>query len=378
MTASDTTTMGTGRFLRLAVLTGLVLAGGSILFPQSAHAVCGNGSIDFDEVCDDGNTADGDGCSSICQLEANSCIDDVTERSNNCTANDVRIALVLNRTDAACELGTTIDLNLIAELEATAAERWDIGMFIALDGGTARTGLCRQRALPPPLAPDLPSCEGSCSVSGAVCVKDEDCPGFVPFPGAGETCTGGYNPGTVFLNPDGTIALPFESGGPFYDGECSEDPADLCGDLEQGVTTFYEFPSPLTVPCRDLDGDGAVDIGSCLSWDNGRSDGGNKPSCLSIGDTEPNTKAKCKCETVNIGNVYVAGKIIVQKDVCGTSSEAFDFELAGGPDGVSELFTLADGEEFQSVNLKPSFLDSTNGTYSVVETVPGGWQPSVV
>ena len=56
-------------------------------------------------------------------------------------------------------------------------------------------------------------------MTAGACFKDEDCPGFVPFPGAGEVCTGGYDPGTANLNPDGTISLPFEPGGPFYDGE---------------------------------------------------------------------------------------------------------------------------------------------------------------
>ena len=32
-------------------------------------AVCGNGTLDAGEQCDDGNTADGDGCSATCQLE---------------------------------------------------------------------------------------------------------------------------------------------------------------------------------------------------------------------------------------------------------------------------------------------------------------------
>src|SRR5690606_24054679 len=31
--------------------------------------LCGNGNVDTDEVCDDGNTSDGDGCSATCQLE---------------------------------------------------------------------------------------------------------------------------------------------------------------------------------------------------------------------------------------------------------------------------------------------------------------------
>ncbi len=32
--------------------------------------VCGNGSVENGEQCDDGNTASGDGCSATCQLES--------------------------------------------------------------------------------------------------------------------------------------------------------------------------------------------------------------------------------------------------------------------------------------------------------------------
>lgn len=31
--------------------------------------LCGNGNLDPEEECDDGNTTDGDGCSSTCQTE---------------------------------------------------------------------------------------------------------------------------------------------------------------------------------------------------------------------------------------------------------------------------------------------------------------------
>jgi cysteine-rich repeat protein len=38
---------------------------------ETGHAdpVCGNGSVEVGEQCDDGNTASGDGCSSTCQIE---------------------------------------------------------------------------------------------------------------------------------------------------------------------------------------------------------------------------------------------------------------------------------------------------------------------
>jgi cysteine-rich repeat protein len=39
------------------------------LFPSIAGPVCGNNIIESGEECDDGNTANGDGCSSTCQTE---------------------------------------------------------------------------------------------------------------------------------------------------------------------------------------------------------------------------------------------------------------------------------------------------------------------
>lgn len=37
--------------------------------PSEVEAVCGNGVIEGDQACDDGNTEDGDGCSSTCTIE---------------------------------------------------------------------------------------------------------------------------------------------------------------------------------------------------------------------------------------------------------------------------------------------------------------------
>ena len=50
--------------LATALVLSLGLRNGSI-----AHAVCGDGTLDGGELCDDGNTNDGDCCSSSCQFE---------------------------------------------------------------------------------------------------------------------------------------------------------------------------------------------------------------------------------------------------------------------------------------------------------------------
>ena len=46
--------------------------------------VCGNGVVEGDETCDDGNTADGDGCSSSCTLEDPVCGNGIVEVGEQC------------------------------------------------------------------------------------------------------------------------------------------------------------------------------------------------------------------------------------------------------------------------------------------------------
>lgn len=213
--------------------------------------------------------------------QGGTCIDDVTGRTNNCTANDVRISELRNSEDISCEAGSDVELNLRARLVGTSNERYDLGTFVALDGGDARTGTCQQDYLPPPL-----SAGGTCSGSGQACHWDGDCP-------AGEACTGGYD--------------PLSGAGPFFNAEAEEDENDLCGDIEQAVETFYDLVT-VTVPCQDMNGDGYLDIGTCVSWDNQKNN-----TCVDVSGAIPNTKAKCNCELTTVGNVIVHGSIQVTK-----------------------------------------------------------------
>jgi hypothetical protein len=239
----------------------------------------------------------------VAVAQPGTCVDDVTGRSNVCTANDVRIASVNNVVSLACIPGELVSLELRAEFVANANERYDIGLFVAEDGGDAYTGSCYKDYLPPPLARN-----GSCSTSGAICQKDADCP-------LGETCTGGYVPGDPFPLPDG---------GPFWDGEPG-DASDLCGDLEQGVNTFYDLApgTGIVVPCIDTNGDGRLDIGTVSSWDNTANN-----TCTGSDDAVPNTKSKCRGERVEVGNVYVSKFVeVVKALVPPTDVGLFDLQI---------------------------------------------------
>ena len=178
-------------------------------------------------------------CVIATDVGAQTCVDDVTGRSNNCTASDVAISQieVLSVIDGCTSSADTATLQLRARVVAGAAARYDIGMFFALDGGDAFTGNCLQEYLPPPLLG-----------LGA----------YDPTSGTGPYLT---------LEPVG----------------------DTCGDVEQGVETFRNL-GQVTLPCTDSDHDGKVDLGTCVSWDNNVI--GN---CTSSAQAIPGTAAKCRC-----------------------------------------------------------------------------------
>ncbi|MBN1640071.1 MAG: hypothetical protein JXA09_02455, partial [Anaerolineae bacterium] len=272
--------------LRRTITLGLVLAlvaagialGNAYLArawaPESAGAVASAALVENDEL----------GGAAQVGAEPNTCIDDVTGRKNNCTANDVNLAILLNNQPASCTPGEMVELDLTALLNATSAERWDIGMFVAEDGGDARTGACYRDWLHP-------------------------------------------------VSADNSDYDPIGGAGPFYNAEVTEDPADLCGDLEQGIDTYYDLEFIVTVPCVDTDGDGLLDVGTCVSWDNSASDGTTqKPSCMGLEDTVPSTPAKCRCDRVTVGNVIVPKIIQVYKELIPSDDPGlFTLQIDGTP-----------------------------------------------
>jgi len=233
----------------------------------------------------------------LAQDPVGSCIDDVTDFDVVCAASDVGLSEFINVTgELTCTPGELITVNLRLRAESTSKERYDIGLFVALDGGDARTGTCQHDFLPPPLE-----------------------------------AAGSYNPGS-----------PDAGGGPFYNGE-PEDALDACGDLEQGVPVYYDL-GIVTVPCIDSDGDGLLNIGTAVSWDNKKDN-----TCLDVGGAVPNTPAKCRFARVDVANVYVEpGDIQVSKTADPTElpepggTVTFTFVVQNPSEGTVVLQTLVD------------------------------------
>ena len=196
--------------------------------------------------------------------------------SASCTANDLTTALVSKFAGPnICVDGTTIYVQLQGYTSAGSSQRYDVGYFISLDGGDAKSGDCFRDYLPPP------------------------------------------------LNTISTVTEPRIS--PFFDVD-----SDQCGDPEQnktllrnigGTTVASGTPGPpaiIAIPCSDLDGAGPTleaDVSVCTSWDN---QSGNV--CSSGTDAYPGTGAKCSCNTVTISG-------ITYQEFCASDADCNDNNL---------------------------------------------------
>ncbi|MDY7093023.1 MAG: hypothetical protein SX243_08635 [Acidobacteriota bacterium] len=164
-----------------------------------------------------------------------------------CTANDVRIeALTVVSVVEDCVSGVPGETEVVFETLVSSdgsPDRYDIGLFLALDGGSARDGdNCYHDFLEPPL-----------------------------------TTTPTYGDANSDTVPDIT-------GGPWWD-----DDGDSCGDIESSTQVFKTLP-PLRFACIDSDGDGSADVSVCTSWDNN-----SGSTCTTVVDAFPGTNSKCSC-----------------------------------------------------------------------------------
>jgi MYXO-CTERM domain-containing protein len=186
------------------------------------------------------------------QESGNVCVQDYRPGAT-CTANDVRIEeLIPILVTEGCNEGEIGVVEVVFEALVSAAgspDRYDIGMFVALDGNSALTGdNCYHDYLAPPV-----------------------------------TSTPVYGD----RNLDG---IPDVYDGPWWDGGRD---ADLCGDMETETQVFKTFAS-IRLACVDQDADGAADVSVCSSWDNNMD-----TICGDVAGASPGTGSKCSCQTIN-------------------------------------------------------------------------------
>lgn len=153
-----------------------------------------------------------------------------------CTAEDVRIASISPEIQDVClTAGDVASAVFTVQIVTNATDRYDIGVFVATDGGSA--------------------------LSGNSCYHDFLQP----------ATDGPWDFVTTFRNTDG----------------------DVCADTRSTDTdAYYTFQQEIQILCVDANGDGVVDpFSTCTSWDNNASS-----PCLDVTDAVPGTSSKCRCE----------------------------------------------------------------------------------
>src|SRR5262245_45150484 len=91
------------------------------------------------------------------RVEAQNCVNDLSGTTSQCTANDLSITTLMvlpgGVIDGCTSELDTATVNLQAQVTAAMPARYDIGIFVSLDGGNALTGSCFHDYLGPSLSP---------------------------------------------------------------------------------------------------------------------------------------------------------------------------------------------------------------------------------
>jgi uncharacterized repeat protein (TIGR01451 family) len=219
------------------------------------------------------------------QSSGNLCLRDAADfdQPNICNAKDVpSAAFELAEGVESCVPGEEIQVKIKARVSAGSSQRYDLGFYVAEDGGDA-------------------------VARGTTCFRD-------------------------YLHPvsEDNADLDLLGGlGPFFNAEI--DLPDTCGDMEGSSDAVYLLNSnnPITIICRDDDGDGTADVGAVVTWDVN-----DQTNCEDEDDTVPDQPSKCEISVVN-----VTGLLLPQ-------SAAIEVIKDREPDGDPGLFNLQiDGED---------------------------------
>ena len=201
---------------------------------------CGDGVVDGDEACDDGNTDDADGCSASCQLEA--CGDGVAQATEACDDDP---------TGGAVECGNGV---------TEAGEGCDDGNTAAGDGCS---GICQLESCGDGLVQggeecddgaDSPACDADCTFSA--------CGDSYTNTQAGEACDDGNLIDTDSCTDECAVIPPCGDGVVDPGQECDDGPGSATCDADCTATSCGDgFANPLAGEACD-DGN-AVNDDTC-------------------------------------------------------------------------------------------------------------------
>ncbi|HUS10184.1 MAG TPA: hypothetical protein VMZ30_06935 [Pyrinomonadaceae bacterium] len=257
------------------------------------------------------------------------CLAQASGIAGGCTANDVSVAQttslrVEDRDPIAPGVqgclgpNDTATVSFVAQFHSTATARYDVGVWTSQNGGSALTGA-----------------EGTCSVAD--------------FPSS---------PTPPWFNQEASI------------------PTDVCGDISSSADVYSSINN-IQVACVDTNGDGNLDINTCLSWSQ-LATKKSSDACTTPLQATAGTTSKCNCGKLPGIAILVPGKIKVDKVTRDQNGNAindptlFNFTISG-PDGdLPDNFQLANAT---AVHESPGLTAAAGaGTqYAVTEQPNSSW-----
>jgi cysteine-rich repeat protein len=291
---------------------------------------CGNGITDAGEQCDDGNIANGDCCSSICQYEANGspctsdgigCTTDVCNGSGVCQHPTSVIGTTCRADAGACDIAETCDgvstacpadafelagTSCDSDAQACTTDECDGGgtcLHPAVLAGTecrASAGVC-----------DLAeACDGSPSDCPADTKSTALCRGAAGFCDVVESCDGVNDDCPADLVEPDTVVCRADAGDCDLGESCDGIGTDCPADAKEADGT----------PCDDADTCTQTDqcgAGTCLGSDPLDCDDGNactQDSCLPVGGCVNDDAPRSSCLTAQKSMLLLKQKDAGVKD----------------------------------------------------------------
>jgi hypothetical protein len=222
--------------------------------------------------------------------------------------------------DPASAMGT-----LKVRLACGTISRYDVGLFVALNGNSAE--------------------------SGTQCLHDYLEPPLVTSP--------------VYADSDGNGRQDL-SQGPWWNAE-PFDQADDCGDIA-GNTDAIKTLIPLRFSCVDTNGNGIVDISTCVSWTNG-----TVSTCPNISGATPGSGTRCSCAVLDIPGVLLPGTAAgrVSGLVLARSGANVNLAWSGSCSATDTDYALYAGT-LGNFTTHQSVVCSTGGALSASVALPAG------
>jgi len=241
-------------------------------------------------------------------MQGNVCVQ-ALQPGASCLASDVRVASIdLLSIDGGACLGNglgSVDVEVNVVLTTNGGpDRFDIGTFIATDGGSA--------------------------LSGNACYHDYLAPPLTPTP-------------IYTTSADG---LPSIENGPWWR---AGDGGDLCGDIQkqfngmntQAILAQAGVGLPLTLPCTDTNDDGVLDVSMCVAWSSTVAS-----TCSGLSDAIPASNTKCGCGRYDIAGILIPASA----NLSITKTDHVDAVASGGP--VSYSITVANAGPTDALSSK--------------------------